>query len=143
MAALPRLKCPHRLEPHQIQGLDFIHIFPVVQWLVKRALETREEMTAEIRRRALVEFSKSGETPADRAFKAALAPAAATVTTVATTYKPRRCYRAPPATAAAPEQTRVHATLLECVVGKGLFSRHAFQLRLPPPQTKGMAGATA
>lgn len=31
MSALPKMKCPHRLEPHQIQGLDFIHIFPVVQ----------------------------------------------------------------------------------------------------------------
>jgi len=30
-AALPRMACPHRLEPHQIQGLDFIHIYPVVQ----------------------------------------------------------------------------------------------------------------
>ena len=39
--ALPRLKCPLRLEPHQIQGLDHISIFPVVQWLVKKALETR------------------------------------------------------------------------------------------------------
>lgn len=28
---LPQLKCPHSLEPHQIQGLDYIHIFPVVQ----------------------------------------------------------------------------------------------------------------
>ena len=28
---LKRMKCPHRLEPHQIQGLDFIHIYPVVQ----------------------------------------------------------------------------------------------------------------
>jgi hypothetical protein len=25
------MKCPHRIEPHQIQGLDFIHIFPVIQ----------------------------------------------------------------------------------------------------------------
>jgi len=25
------MKCPHRIEPHQIQGLDFIHIYPVVQ----------------------------------------------------------------------------------------------------------------
>ncbi|KAG0413212.1 hypothetical protein HPB47_009656 [Ixodes persulcatus] len=25
------MKCPHRIEPHQIQGLDFEHIFPVVQ----------------------------------------------------------------------------------------------------------------
>ena len=31
VAVLPRMKCPHRLEPHQIQGLDFIHIFPVIQ----------------------------------------------------------------------------------------------------------------
>uniref|UniRef100_A0A914RRG0 Coiled-coil domain-containing protein 93 n=1 Tax=Parascaris equorum TaxID=6256 RepID=A0A914RRG0_PAREQ len=28
---LQQLKCPHSLEPHQIQGLDYIHIFPVVQ----------------------------------------------------------------------------------------------------------------
>ena len=31
VAVLPRMKCPHRLEPHQIQGLDFISIFPVIQ----------------------------------------------------------------------------------------------------------------
>ena len=31
VAVLPRMKCPHRIEPHQIQGMDFIHIFPVVQ----------------------------------------------------------------------------------------------------------------
>jgi hypothetical protein len=31
VSALKRMKCPHRLEPYQIQGLDFIHIYPVVQ----------------------------------------------------------------------------------------------------------------
>lgn len=31
VSVLPRMKCPHQLEPHQIQGMDFIHIFPVVQ----------------------------------------------------------------------------------------------------------------
>ena len=31
VAVLPKMNCPHRIEPHQIQGLDFIHIFPVVQ----------------------------------------------------------------------------------------------------------------
>uniref|UniRef100_A0A3B3XK66 Coiled-coil domain-containing protein 93 n=1 Tax=Poecilia mexicana TaxID=48701 RepID=A0A3B3XK66_9TELE len=31
VSVLPKMKCPHRLEPHQIQGLDFIHIFPVIQ----------------------------------------------------------------------------------------------------------------
>lgn len=36
VSVLPRMKCPHRIEPHQIQGLDFIHIFPVVQvgWFI-------------------------------------------------------------------------------------------------------------
>jgi len=31
VGVLKRMRCPHRLEPHQIQGLDFIHIYPVVQ----------------------------------------------------------------------------------------------------------------
>jgi hypothetical protein len=38
------MKCPHALEPHQIQGGDFIHIFPVVQWLVKRVFERRADI---------------------------------------------------------------------------------------------------
>ena len=36
------MECPFKIEPHQIQGLDYIHIFPVVKWLVKKAIETRE-----------------------------------------------------------------------------------------------------
>lgn len=31
VAVLPEMKCPHHIEPHQIQGLDFIHVFPVIQ----------------------------------------------------------------------------------------------------------------
>lgn len=38
VAALPKMKCPHLIEPHQIQGLDFINIYPVIQWLVKRSV---------------------------------------------------------------------------------------------------------
>lgn len=41
MAVLPRMKCPFALEPHQIQGLDFINIYPVVQWLVKESVNLR------------------------------------------------------------------------------------------------------
>lgn len=40
VAVLPRMKCPHRLEPHQIQGLDFIHIFPVIQVTDKKNIRT-------------------------------------------------------------------------------------------------------
>ncbi|GMS84347.1 hypothetical protein PENTCL1PPCAC_6522 [Pristionchus entomophagus] len=28
---LPLIKCPHSIEPHQIQGFDYIHVFPVIQ----------------------------------------------------------------------------------------------------------------
>ena len=35
VAVLPRMKCPYRIEPHQIQGMDFIHIYPVVQVCLK------------------------------------------------------------------------------------------------------------
>ncbi|CAF1447177.1 unnamed protein product [Adineta steineri] len=41
---LSRMKCPHSIEPFQIQGGDFIHIFPVIQWLVKRVFERRAEI---------------------------------------------------------------------------------------------------
>jgi CRP-like cAMP-binding protein len=41
---LSRMKCSYAIEPHQIQGGDFIHIFPVVQWLVKRVFERRAEI---------------------------------------------------------------------------------------------------
>lgn len=33
VAVLPKIKCPHRIEPHQIQGLDCVHIFPIIQVL--------------------------------------------------------------------------------------------------------------
>lgn len=38
VTVLPRMKCPYLIEPHQIQGLDFINIFPVIQWLVRRSV---------------------------------------------------------------------------------------------------------
>lgn len=31
VSVLPKMKCPYQVEPHQIQGLDCIHVFPVVQ----------------------------------------------------------------------------------------------------------------
>ena len=63
MAVLPKMKCPHRIEPHQIQGLDFIHIYPVMQWLVKRAVETKEEMGDFIRSFSVSQFNKNHKTP--------------------------------------------------------------------------------
>ena len=58
VSVLPKMKCPVQIEPHQIQGLDFINIFPVIQWLVKKALETRGEREIANRAYSLREFEK-------------------------------------------------------------------------------------
>ncbi|XP_066590902.1 coiled-coil domain-containing protein 93 isoform X2 [Prorops nasuta] len=58
VAMLPKMNCPHRIEPHQIQGLDSIHIFPVIQWLVKRSMEMRKETAGFLRDFAINQFNK-------------------------------------------------------------------------------------
>ncbi|KAH7708636.1 hypothetical protein AAVH_24104 [Aphelenchoides avenae] len=55
---LPSLKCPHAIEPHQIQGLDAIHIFPV--WLVKEAILAKEQHGDEIQNHAVYQFQQQG-----------------------------------------------------------------------------------
>ena len=55
---LSRMKCAHAIEPHQIQGGDFMHIFPVVQWLVKRVFERRAEIGDFNRAYALDQYGK-------------------------------------------------------------------------------------
>lgn len=59
MTVLSKMECPHMIEPHQIQGLDFIHVYPVIQWLVKRSVKVREERRDFIRHHAVQQFDKA------------------------------------------------------------------------------------
>ncbi|CAN0153518.1 unnamed protein product [Bubo scandiacus] len=145
VSVLPKMKCPHRLEPHQIQGLDFIHIFPVVQWLVKRAIETREEMGDYIRSYSISQFQKTHRLPEDDEFMQRKEKAIKTVTDIFEVYKPQRKYkRQKGAEELLDEESKVHATLLEYGRRYG-FSRQAGKteqaedkkIALPP----GLAGA--
>ncbi|XP_071154810.1 coiled-coil domain-containing protein 93-like isoform X4 [Mytilus edulis] len=113
VAVLPKMKCPHRIEPHQIQGLDFIHIYPVVQWLVKRAVETKEEMGDYIRAFSVSQFNKNHKTPEDVSFELLIEKSTDSVANVKENYKPQRRYRRPDAENLKDEETRVHSTLLE------------------------------
>uniref|UniRef100_A0A8D0SC67 Coiled-coil domain-containing protein 93 n=1 Tax=Sus scrofa TaxID=9823 RepID=A0A8D0SC67_PIG len=114
VSVLPRMKCPHQLEPHQIQGMDFIHIFPVVQWLVKRAIETKEEMGDYIRAYSVSQFQKTYSLPEDDDFSKRKEKAIKTVIDLSDAYKPRRKYkRQQGAEELLDEESRVHATLLE------------------------------
>ncbi|CAD6219643.1 GSCOCG00011518001-RA-CDS [Cotesia congregata] len=47
------------IEPHQVQGLDYIHIFPVIQWLVKKSIETRKESAGFVRLLSHRQFYKT------------------------------------------------------------------------------------
>lgn len=114
VSVLPRMKCPHQLEPHQIQGMDFIHIFPVIQWLVKRAIETKEEMGDYIRSYSISQFQKTYSLPEDDDFLKRKEKAIKTVVDLWDIYKPRRKYkRQQGAEELLDEESRVHATLLE------------------------------
>uniref|UniRef100_A0A673HK42 Coiled-coil domain-containing protein 93 n=1 Tax=Sinocyclocheilus rhinocerous TaxID=307959 RepID=A0A673HK42_9TELE len=111
VSVLPRMKCPHRLEPHQIQGLDFIHIFPVVQWLVKKAIETREEMGDYVRSYSISQFQKTHAFPEDEEFELRKERVISTEV-----YAPQRRYkRQVDAGELLDEESRVHSTLLEFV----------------------------
>ncbi|XP_014225504.1 coiled-coil domain-containing protein 93 [Trichogramma pretiosum] len=59
VAMLPKMNCPHRIEPHQIQGLDCIHIYPVMQWLVSESMKTRKEMAHYVHTFAVNQFNKN------------------------------------------------------------------------------------
>ncbi|GFY59846.1 coiled-coil domain-containing protein 93 [Trichonephila inaurata madagascariensis] len=120
VAVLPKMKCPHRIEPHQIQGLDFIHIFPVIQWLVKRAIETREETGDYIRAFSISQFHKSYETPEDIAAKILKEKMAVSYGEIKEVYRPQRLFRYHTPQKLKEEEVRVQTTLLE--YGKKLGS---------------------
>ncbi|GAA6110205.1 coiled-coil domain-containing protein 93 isoform X2 [Tachysurus ichikawai] len=127
VSVLPRMKCPHRLEPHQIQGLDFIHIFPVIQWLVKRAIETREEMGDYVRAYSISQFQKTHTFPEDEEFEQRKQKAVRTVEDLSRVYAPQRRYkRQADAGELLDEESRVHSTLLEYGRRYG-FSKHSKQ----------------
>ncbi|PIK53848.1 putative coiled-coil domain-containing protein [Apostichopus japonicus] len=112
VAVLPRMKCPHRIEPHQIQGLDFIHIYPVVQWLVKRAIETREEMGDQIRAFSVWQFNKHHQTPQDIEFESQK-PNSVSSGKIKDVYRPQRKYRRAETHKLKDEESRIQSTLLE------------------------------
>lgn len=124
VAVLPKMKCPHRLEPHQIQGLDCIHIFPVIQWLVKKAIETRQEMGDYIRSYSIYQFNKSHATPEDLDKEACKDKIISTLYDLKESYQPRRCYRHHASHKLKDEEIRVQTTLLEYGRKYGIIRLH-------------------
>lgn len=61
------MKCPYTIEPHQIQGLDFINIYPLILWLIKYSSEFREAKEDELRKFAVIQYEKNHIFESDRA----------------------------------------------------------------------------
>ena len=93
-AGLRALKCPYELKPHQVQGLDFKALFPVIQWLVKKVIETRNEFGDF--QKAYAEFSfnnRYANLPTDVLLKEHAPVSRANIRQVERFFPPKRFYR--------------------------------------------------
>ncbi|XP_049931544.1 uncharacterized protein LOC116262428 isoform X2 [Nymphaea colorata] len=59
--ALRSVGCPHPLETHQIQGLDYDHVYPVLEWIVNRITSMRENMRDEKNADPHAQSNEAGE----------------------------------------------------------------------------------
>lgn len=77
VAALKQMECPLALAPQQIQGLDYAKIFPVIQWLVKKLMESRDNRGERNKKQAIMNYKlkfvekAAGEAAEDEAAAAA------------------------------------------------------------------------
>lgn len=60
------VNCPYQIEPHQIVGLDYVKLLPMIQWLIKRSSEIRREHEAFNRLQALRYFFRVTDCSIDR-----------------------------------------------------------------------------
>lgn len=113
VAVLPRMKCPHELQPHQIQGMDCIKIFPVVQWLVKKAMERRDEMSQYIRSFSEMQFTKEYKLPSEIEMEEKIEKASKALSKFHESQRPNRIYKKPKHTKKLDIKQQAQSTLLE------------------------------
>lgn len=110
---LPQMKCPFTLEPHQIQGLDFVNIFPVIQWLVKESVKLRSEKAERLKAFAVDQFHNHFETTSSERERIERENAMKMVRKVEDFYAAKRQYKRKQNVDPDDEYSRVRLTLLE------------------------------
>ncbi|CAF3910488.1 unnamed protein product [Rotaria sp. Silwood2] len=115
---LSRMKCPNPIEPHQIQGGDFIHIFPVVQWLVKRVFERRADIGDFNRAYTINQYDKQFGETIDEIQHQQTVSLKQNVEAIRILHRPKRRYRCLDSKKARlnnPDECRkrIHSTLVE------------------------------
>uniref|UniRef100_A0A182SZ62 KOG2701 domain-containing protein n=1 Tax=Anopheles maculatus TaxID=74869 RepID=A0A182SZ62_9DIPT len=87
------MKCPFLIEPHQIQGLDFINIFPVVQSLVKRSVENRSKKADTLRKLAATQFQNHCTLESDRELQRLRVKQLSNLQVIESKYLPKRQFK--------------------------------------------------
>lgn len=64
--ALTYMKSPIELQPHQIQGLDYDHLYPVLQWLVRKVIENKRLTGDLVRKLSVFQFAQEYEFPEEK-----------------------------------------------------------------------------
>lgn len=107
--ALLQMKCPLPLQSHQIQGLDYDNLFPILQWLVRKVLETRRLTGDLVRALSVSQFGKEFSFPEEIITE----EAKSFVSNVQSTYKANRVAKQKEGATFDSQTARVEATLLE------------------------------
>jgi hypothetical protein len=107
------MKCPCIVEPHQIQGLDFINIYPVVQWLIKESVKLRSEKAARLKLFAVGQFHNHFSLKTDEVERQKKENIRRMVREIEDLYPAKRQYKRKQNAEPEDEYRRVRLTLLE------------------------------
>lgn len=129
VAVLIDMKCPHSLEPHQVQGLEFLAIHPVIQWLVKTSVENREERGQRLKRFAIGQFHNDYQYKSDKDNLTKIRYAAVNIKAIQELYSPKRQFERQEANSD-DDALRVRLTLME--YGEQKMGSSADQMELEP-----------
>ncbi|XP_052839659.1 LOW QUALITY PROTEIN: coiled-coil domain-containing protein 93 [Drosophila gunungcola] len=113
VSVLIDMKCPHSLEPHQVQGLEFLAIHPVIQWLVKTSVENRAERGQRLKRFAIGQFHNHYQYKSDKDNLTKIRLASTHIKAIQELYGPRRLYERQESPGDDDDVSRVRLTLLE------------------------------
>ena len=56
VAAIRQMDCPLQILPHQVQGLDYGRIYPIIQWLVKKLMDSRDTRGERNKKQAVLNY---------------------------------------------------------------------------------------
>lgn len=110
---LPKMKCPFVLEPHQIQGLDFINIYPVVQWLVMESVTLRNEKAKRLEQFAIGQFHNHFKLSSNERTRTERLEVLESIKSIEQLYALKRKFRRKHNAEPEEEMSRVRLTLLE------------------------------